>query len=220
VPCHSLSYIHSLCIIITLGWNITGPARRREEGTYGDGGKDDGRAGGSLGRSTEDGIDASVHTEPWRRIGSCSITSIVPSSRPYSVPYSYESQNFSHVWYIYLSGLTHAISSPCRTNRRHQTTLMLRPALRQTNPTTHLADDLLLVVIVWLVWDTWSKLMFVKNLCLWVGNTYIDETWSELRHVYEKLVRFIVFMRYVVSMMYVRIMWYMFCLFGWKNKKK
>jgi hypothetical protein len=31
---------------------------------------------------------------------------------------------------IYLSGLTHAISSLCRDNRRHQTTLTLRQALR------------------------------------------------------------------------------------------
>jgi hypothetical protein len=56
-----LSYIPSLWIIIILGWNITSLARRREEGTYGDGGDDEGGAGGSLGGSTEDGEDVSVH---------------------------------------------------------------------------------------------------------------------------------------------------------------
>jgi hypothetical protein len=35
-----LSYIPSLWVIIILRWNITGPARRREEGTDGDGGED------------------------------------------------------------------------------------------------------------------------------------------------------------------------------------
>jgi hypothetical protein len=48
--------------------------------------------------------------------------------------------------------------------------------------------------------------MFVKNLCLRVGNTYIGETWYEHRHVCEKLARFVVFMRYVVSIMYVMIL--------------
>jgi hypothetical protein len=57
MPHHSLSYIPSLGIIITLGWSITVPTRIREEGTYGDGGEDEGRAGGSLGGSAEDGID-------------------------------------------------------------------------------------------------------------------------------------------------------------------
>jgi hypothetical protein len=40
----------------------------------------------------------------------------------------------------------------CRDNlRRHPTTLMDRPAHRRTSPAAHLADDLLLVVIVRLV---------------------------------------------------------------------
>jgi hypothetical protein len=64
--------------------NIIGPARRRDEGTIGDGGKDEGRvgggAGGSLGRSAEDGGDVPIHAEPWRRTGFCSTTSVVPSS--------------------------------------------------------------------------------------------------------------------------------------------
>jgi hypothetical protein len=47
--------------------------------------------------------------------------------------------------------------------------------------------------------------MFVKNLCLRAGNTYIVETWNEHRHVCEKLVRFVVFVNYVVSIMYVMI---------------
>jgi hypothetical protein len=45
---------------------------------------------------------------------------------------------------IYLSGITHAISSLCRDNLgRHPTTLMDRPTHRRTSPATHLADDLL-----------------------------------------------------------------------------
>ena len=51
--------------------------------------------GGSLGGSTEDSRDDRVHAELWRRIGSCSTTSVVPCRGPYSVPYSYEYQNFS-----------------------------------------------------------------------------------------------------------------------------
>jgi hypothetical protein len=43
---------------------------------------------------------------------------------------------------IYSSGLTYAISSLCRDNWRHQTTLTLRPALRRTSPAAHLADDI------------------------------------------------------------------------------
>jgi hypothetical protein len=55
--------------------------------------------------------------------------------------------------------------------------------------------------------------MFVKNLCLRVGNTYVGETWYEHRHVYEKLVRFVFFCEicglcyvyddYVIFVMYV-----------------
>ena len=45
---------------------------------------------------------------------------------------------------IYLTSITHAISSLCRDNLgRHPTTLMYRPAHHRTSPTTHLADDLL-----------------------------------------------------------------------------
>jgi hypothetical protein len=51
---------------------------------HGDGGEDDGSAGGgavgSLGESAEDGGDVPVHAEPWRHIGSCSTTSVHPSS--------------------------------------------------------------------------------------------------------------------------------------------
>ena len=43
---------------------------------------------------------------------------------------------------IYSYVLTHAISSLCRVNRRHRTTLTLRPALRRTSPDAHLVDDL------------------------------------------------------------------------------
>jgi hypothetical protein len=67
-----------------LACNITDPTRRREEGTSRDGGEDDsgarGGAGGSPGRSSEDGGDVPVHVEPWRRTGLRFATSIVPCS--------------------------------------------------------------------------------------------------------------------------------------------
>jgi hypothetical protein len=46
----------------------------------GDGGENDDRADGSLGRSAKDGKDVLVHAEPWRRTGFCSTTSVVPSN--------------------------------------------------------------------------------------------------------------------------------------------
>jgi hypothetical protein len=58
---------------------------------------------------------------------------------------------------IYSSGLTHAISSLCKDNQRHQTTRMDRSALRRTCPTVHYADDLLVVI---------ARLMFVKLVIL------------------------------------------------------
>jgi hypothetical protein len=97
-----LSYIPSLWVIITLRWNITGPDRIREEGTTGDEGKDDGGAGGPLGRLVEDGRDVPVHADPWRDTWFCSTTSVVPSSWTCLVPYSYEYQNFVPVWYIFI----------------------------------------------------------------------------------------------------------------------
>jgi hypothetical protein len=36
--------------------------------------------GGLLGGLGEDDRDVLIHAEPWRRIGSCSTTSVVPSS--------------------------------------------------------------------------------------------------------------------------------------------
>jgi hypothetical protein len=47
--------------------------------------------------------------------------------------------------------------------------------------------------------------MFVKNLCLRASNTYIGKTWYKHKHVCEKVVRFVVFVKYVVSIMYVMI---------------
>jgi hypothetical protein len=49
-----------------MAWNITDPARNREEGTSGDGGKDGG--------------DVQVHAESLRHTGFRSTTSIVPYS--------------------------------------------------------------------------------------------------------------------------------------------
>jgi hypothetical protein len=85
-----------------LGWNIIGPARRRNEGTTGDGGEDDGRARGPLGTSIEDGADVPLRAEPWHRTEFCSTTSVVPSSWPCSVPYYCEYQNSSPAWYIFI----------------------------------------------------------------------------------------------------------------------
>jgi hypothetical protein len=62
------------------------------------------------------------------------------------------------VCYIYSSCLTHAISSLCRINQRHQTTLIIRPTLCRTSPTDHLPYLLNLVLIV--------KLIFVKLVIL------------------------------------------------------
>jgi hypothetical protein len=54
---------------------------------------------------------------------------------------------------IYSSGLTHAIPSPCRDNRRHRTTLMDHPAHHRTSPAAHIAEilcahDLMFVGVV------------------------------------------------------------------------
>jgi hypothetical protein len=104
------------------------------------------------------------------------------------------------VYDIYSSGLTHVISSLCRINRRHQTTLMVRTTLRRTSPTVNLVDLLNLVVIcesdVCEACDTYvceCWYMFAKLVD-------VGDTWSKLSDVCEKLVRFMVFVRYVVSM--------------------
>jgi hypothetical protein len=49
---------------------------------------------------------------------------------------------------IYLSGLIHVISSLCRINQRHQTTLVVRPTLHRTSPAGHLVDVLLNLVVI------------------------------------------------------------------------
>jgi hypothetical protein len=50
---------------------------------------------------------------------------------------------------IYLSIITHAISSLCKDNLgQHPTTLMDRPAHRRTSPAAHLADQLLLACVI------------------------------------------------------------------------
>jgi hypothetical protein len=64
---------------------------------------------------------------------------------------------------IYSFGLTNVISSLCRDNRRHQTTLMDHLALRRTSPTAHLTDDLLVVIV---------RLMQFQTC-----DTYICECW-------------------------------------------
>lgn len=57
--------------LTTLHPGTPGPTRRREEGTYRDGGEDEGGAGGGaddlLGGLAEDGGDVPIYVEPWRR---------------------------------------------------------------------------------------------------------------------------------------------------------
>jgi hypothetical protein len=48
---------------------------------------------------------------------------------------------------IYLSGITHAISSLCKDNLRHPTTLIDHSAHHRTSPAAHLADVLLNFVV-------------------------------------------------------------------------
>ena len=48
---------------------------------------------------------------------------------------------------IYSCCLTNAISSLRRDNQRHQTTLMGRRSHHRTNPTAHLDDELLVVIV-------------------------------------------------------------------------
>jgi hypothetical protein len=50
---------------------------------------------------------------------------------------------------IYLSSITHAISSLCRDNLgRYPTTLMDRPAHHRTSPAAHRTDHLLLACVI------------------------------------------------------------------------
>jgi hypothetical protein len=63
---------------------------------------------------------------------------------------------------IYSYGLTNAISSLCRDNLQHQTTLMDRPAHRRTSPVAHLADNIC-------VGDMFEKLV-VRYL---LGNLFV-----------------------------------------------
>jgi hypothetical protein len=63
---------------------------------------------------------------------------------------------------IYSFVLTNAISSLCRDNRRHQKTLMDRPTLRRTSPTAHLTDDLLMVIMRLMQFQTCDT--YVRNL--------------------------------------------------------
>jgi hypothetical protein len=131
-----------------LARNIIGPARRRKEETTGDGGEDDIGTGGSLGRSEEDGGDVLVHADLGTAHGFAPPPLLFPPVDPFQfhTPMSIKIQVLHD---IYSFGITHAISFLCRNNLgRHPTTLMERTTHRHTSPAAHLADDLLLVVIV------------------------------------------------------------------------
>jgi hypothetical protein len=141
-PCRSRPHF-------TLGLNITGAPRRREEGTHGDGGDDEGGVGGLLGGSVEDGTDVLVHAKPWRRTRSSSTTSVVPSSWPYSVPYSYEYQNFSPAWFIFIwSHTCNLFSSVGIINGVKQPSWITQPITEPVHPPISL-----MILCLWnLVW--------------------------------------------------------------------
>jgi hypothetical protein len=128
---------------------------------------------------------------------------------------------------IYSSCLTNAITFLRRDNRRHQTTLMGRRAYHRSNRPPRwwsLSGDCETCIfkLVILMWETWSKqnlrlwvlaiFMFVKlglNLDMFVKNLW--DLWScEICSLYD------VCDDSVNSVMH---MCYMFCLFGWNNKK-
>jgi hypothetical protein len=80
-------YISFLCIIVTLGQNITYSTRRRDEAMCGVGGEDDSRVNVSLDRSTEDDIDVSVHADSWRCCRCSFITFVLHSCYTSSIFY-------------------------------------------------------------------------------------------------------------------------------------
>ena len=95
-------FIYFLCIIVTLGEYIVGPAGTREEDTGADAGED-GEGGG---RAAEDGGDSSVHAKSWRRYGCSSATFAIrsTSTSTSSLFYSYEYKCFS--LYVHAYGQT------------------------------------------------------------------------------------------------------------------
>jgi hypothetical protein len=126
---------------------------------------------------------------------------------------------------IYSSGLTNAISSLCRDNLRHQTTLMDRPAHRRTNPDTHLTDVLLNLVVRHDYGIYW---MFVYSF-MWVLVSVVNYfvilvmLWSLWRNMWSLWAMSCVLCMWCFCELcdvYVMIIWYIFYLFGWNSKNK
>jgi hypothetical protein len=113
------------------------------------------------------------------------------------------------VYDVYSSDFTHAISSLCRINRRHQTTVMVRPTLRLTSPAGHLVDVLLNLVVIWnfCLWNLWYLCLWVLVILMFVKLVDVGNTWYELSDVCEKLMSFVLFVRYVVLVIHVMYMW-------------
>jgi hypothetical protein len=93
-------YISSLCIIVTLGKNITDSARRREEATCGVGGEDDVWADGSHGWSVENGGIFQYMQSLGTALGFTPSPPLFPAAD--LAQFSCEYQNFSRVWYIFI----------------------------------------------------------------------------------------------------------------------
>jgi hypothetical protein len=109
------------------------------------------------------------------------------------------------VYDIYLSNLTHAISSLCRINRRHQTTPMVRPTHHQTSPTDHLTDVLLNLVMRHVYGIHW---MFV-DLFLWVHVSFVN--------YFVVHVTFVIFVKKLVRFVALWDMWCLWCMWWFYN---
>jgi hypothetical protein len=90
------------------------------------------------------------------------------------------------MYVIYSSGITHAISSLCRDNLRHPTSLMQRPAHRRTSPAGHLADVLLNLVVRHVHAIYWMFVDFFMWVLVSVVNYFVVfvTSWSLWRNVW------------------------------------
>jgi hypothetical protein len=142
-----------------LTWNITDPARRREEGMSGDGGEDDSGAGGPPGRSTY----VAEMFQYMQSLGATHGFAPPPPLFPSVDPTQFHTSMSIKILVfhdIYSFGITHAISSLSRDNvGRHPTTLMDRPTHRCTSTTVHLDEILSLLVLLILYEKTRSELV-------------------------------------------------------------
>jgi hypothetical protein len=207
VSCHSLSCIPSLCNIVTWGEILQAQLEeeRREHLEM------------EARMRAEWEAEQAAHLANQQRMadmfqymhsldaasGFATPPSLFPAAEPpqFSTPMSIK---ILVIYDIYSSGFTHAISSLCRINRQHQTTLMVRSTLHRTNLASHLTDVLLNLVVGHVYGIHWMLVdLFLLVLVSFVNYFVIHVTFVIF---VKKLVRFVVFMRYVVSMMYVMIL--------------